>query len=130
LFGLDALTPVSKGFFSFVTEIYLEGRKFGSMNVIQAIKQNLEEVHPKSEVILFGSRARNDFHSHSDWDFLILVDKEDLSAKDKEAIRDMLYDIELEKDEVISSIIHTKKEWVDRAVTPLYQIVQREGQRI
>lgn len=35
------------------------------------------EVDPEAEVVLFGSRARGDFHDESDWDDLILVDKEE-----------------------------------------------------
>lgn len=43
--------------------------------VLAKIKETLLQVAPGAKVILFGSRARNDAHSDSDWDILILVDK-------------------------------------------------------
>ena len=42
---------------------------------------------------------------------------------------DQLYDLELRTDSVISTIIHTKKEWEGRAITPIYQIIKKEGKR-
>lgn len=35
-----------------------------------------------AEIILFGSRAKGDFRTHSDWDFLIVL-KEQLDRKEK-----------------------------------------------
>ena len=43
--------------------------------VLAKIKETLLQVAPGAKVILFGSRARNDARSDSDWDILILVDK-------------------------------------------------------
>ena len=37
------------------------------------------------KIILFGSRARGDFSKDSDWDFLIMIDK-DLNFEEKHAI--------------------------------------------
>lgn len=45
----------------------------------------------------------------------------------KDEIREKLYEIELETDEVISTIIHQKKEWEERAVMPIHQIIEEEG---
>ena len=38
-----------------------------------------------SKIILFGSRARKDFNKDSDWDFLVVIDK-DLSFNEKHQI--------------------------------------------
>lgn len=98
------------------------------MNIVKLVKQEVIKVDPKAEVLLFGSRARGDFRKDSDWDFLILLNQP-LTKDLKEFIRDKLYDLELQTDSVISTIIHTKSEWEDRAVTPIYQVIKKEGKR-
>lgn len=92
-------------------------------DLVRAEVQNIEQ---NAQVILFGSQARRDSRSDSAWDFLILLDQEPtIALKDK--IRERLYEIELETNEVISSIIHQKKEWEKRAVMPIHQIIEEEG---
>jgi predicted nucleotidyltransferase len=44
-------------------------KKWISYNVKEAIKS----IDPKAKVILFGSKARGDDKSSSDWDFLVLT---------------------------------------------------------
>lgn len=83
---------------------------------------------PEADVILFGSRARGDFRSDSDWDFLVLLN-EPLTPNLKNRILDNLYHLELEYDVVISVIIHSKSDWEALAVTPIYQIISKEGKR-
>lgn len=94
------------------------------MDVVDRVKKEVDKITSKNEVILFGSRARGTHREHSDWDFLILIDREELTNREKDDLRDILYDLELELDEIISTIIHTKKEWEALAVTPLYRIVK------
>jgi len=38
------------------------------------VKNAVKQIEPSAEIILYGSRAREDFNEGSDWDFLILVD--------------------------------------------------------
>lgn len=99
------------------------------MDIVDTVKKEIDKISKNNEVILFGSRARGDFKKDSDWDFLILLLKKNISKSEKEIIKDRLYEIELETDEVISSLIHSKMEWEKRAVTPLYQIISEEGIR-
>jgi predicted nucleotidyltransferase len=98
------------------------------MNIVKLVKQEVIEIDPKAEVILFGSRARGDYRKDSDWDFLILLNQP-LTKDLKEFVLDKLYDLELQTDSVISAIIHTKTEWEDRSVTPIYQVIKKEGKR-
>ena len=44
--------------------------------ILQKIKTSVKEVDPQSEVVLFGSRARGEQRSDSDWDILILINME------------------------------------------------------
>ncbi len=87
-------------------------------------------IDPKAEVILFGSRARGDERTDSDWDILILTDyPADLQTERK--FRDKLYDLELETGESFSVFAYSKKDWMTRQrITPFYQNVTREGIRL
>ena len=42
--------------------------------MIKRIRKASYRADPNAEAYLFGSRARGDNHSNSDWDILILVD--------------------------------------------------------
>lgn len=99
------------------------------MNIIASVKKEVNKLSKDNEVILFGSRARGDFKEDSDWDFLIILKKEKITKSEKQEIREKLYEIELETDTAISTIIHSQVEWTKRAVTPLYQIIEEEGKR-
>jgi len=98
-----------------------------SAEILKEIKQVVLEVDPAAEVVLFGSRARGDFHDESDWDILILVDKEETDFNFKRQIRRALYELELKQGTVISSVITNKKFWQDISVTPLYKEVEKDG---
>ena len=51
--------------------------------MINHIKQTAARVLPKgSTLYLYGSRARGDYHSDSDWDLLLLLDKPKLEQGD------------------------------------------------
>ena len=79
-------------------------------------------------MILYGSRARDDYREYSDWDFLILVDGEiDTARTDK--IRRVLFEIELDTDQIINSIVRGRQEWNSPkySVVPLHKNVEREG---
>lgn len=81
------------------------------MKIPKLVKNEVNGIVPNSEIVLFGSRARKDFNSDSDWDFLILLDLPTLKKSTKNEILDRLYELELKTDSVISCIIHTKDEW-------------------
>ena len=86
---------------------------------------------PHAEIILYGSRARGTAHPDSDWDLLILLP----TPRDKKLeaqIKDRLYDVELETDTVLTSIIRSKKEWQSTryAVLPLRQQIEQDGIRL
>lgn len=49
--------------------------------IISLIKSKIKEKNSNAEVILFGSHARGEAHSDSDWDILILLDSLNVSRK-------------------------------------------------
>ena len=94
--------------------------------VIAQLKSKVLQVDKDATVILYGSRAREDHIKESDWDFLILT-KLPESKETKDALRDKIFEVELELEEPISTIIHNKTIWENYEVTPLYQNILKEG---
>ena len=54
--------------------------------IVEVIKKTALEYLPDAEVLLFGSHARNEAYSESDYDIL-LITKADLSPKEKLPLR-------------------------------------------
>jgi len=94
---------------------------------LQQIKKVVKSVEPKSEIILYGSRARGDEREDSDWDLLILVPYT-ADLKEEQKFRHKLFDVELEFDQAISTLVKSRKEWESKfRVTPLYHNIEQEG---
>jgi predicted nucleotidyltransferase len=96
--------------------------------ILSKVKEAVLQLEPSAEVILYGSRARDDFREYSDWDFLVLVDGLVDTAR-TDQIRRVLFEIELDTDQIISSIIRSRQEWnsLRYSVVPLHKNVEREG---
>ncbi len=94
------------------------------------IKQGVDAVlHGKAgaQAILFGSRARGDAREDSDWDVLILLDKERITQSDMDEISYPIRELGWTLNEMINPIMFTKKEWEKKSFTPFYKNVTREG---
>ena len=91
------------------------------------IREYVNSVDSKAEVILYGSRARGDERADSDWDILILTDyPANLEVERK--FRNELYDLELETGESFSVFVYSKHDWqTKQRITPYYQSVTAEG---
>ena len=97
------------------------------LSPLKEVKKAVSRQAPNAKVILFGSRARGDAKPDSDWDILILVDKERITAKDFEEINYPIFDIGFQIGEHISPKLYTFKEWEVRRFTPFYKNVEQEG---
>ena len=97
----------------------------------ERIKKAVLELEPSAEIILYGSRARNDYSEYSDWDFLVLVEGR-VNNDRTDRIRRTLFEIELDTDQVISSIIRDRQEWNSPrySVVPLRINIEQEGIRL
>lgn len=99
--------------------------------ILLKIKDVVNRTSPNAEIILYGSRARGNSKSHSDWDVLILLNIQNITFDLETKFMDELYEIEIETGEVISPLIYTKKDWNERRfITPLFENIQKEGIRI
>lgn len=79
------------------------------------------------KAILYGSRARGDASQHSDWDILILLDKDSLDQSDYDNVSYPFVLLGCDLGEEINPIMYTKKEWDTYRVTPFYENVVRDG---
>lgn len=96
--------------------------------IAAGIQGVLHKAHQsQARVILFGSRARGDAHHDSDWDILILLDKEQITRTDKEDISYPIFELGWEIDEMIHPIMYTTREWEAKSFTPFYKNVMKEG---
>ncbi len=97
-------------------------------NVLDRIKQIVLDRDPSAKVYLYGSRARGTMKSDSDWDLLILLNKDKITADVEKNVTYPLYDLEFEIGEVISPMVYSEKEWnTKHRVTPFYSNVMKEG---
>ena len=96
--------------------------------LLKRVKTVVREIEPDAEIYLYGSWARQDSRTDSDWDFLILVDGA-VNAARTDRIRHLIYEIELEAGNVLSSIVRNRQEWNSPRYryVPLREAIQREG---
>ncbi|NJK97226.1 MAG: nucleotidyltransferase domain-containing protein [Chloroflexia bacterium] len=87
--------------------------------------------YPDSEIYLYGSQARGDSKTFSDWDLLFLLNRQHISFDLETEVMDDFYDVELETGAVISPLIYTKSDWNERySMTLLFENIKKEGIRI
>ena len=96
---------------------------------IQAIKKLARKVLPEgSQIILFGSRARNTAREDSDWDLHILVPGEtQLSLAQTGDYALPFMELGLEINEDIEPIVHSFGHWETKSFLPIYKNIQKEG---
>lgn len=99
--------------------------------ILASIKNTLENTLPANgSAVLYGSQARGDQHANSDWDILIIVDKDRVSLAENAAITYPLVMLGWEYGVEINPILYTKQEWNTNKYTPFYENVERDGLKI
>ena len=91
---------------------------------IQALKR---QILPNEKVILFGSQARGDARPDSDWDLLVLLDKEKITYEDENKYAYPFADMGWDHGTYISVKMYTNDEWKKGSFTPFYYNVQKDG---
>ncbi len=86
------------------------------------------ETLPKDgKLILFGSQARGDAHAESDWDILMLLNKQNIEYSDFERYAYPFVELGLSFGEYFSIKQYTYSDWNQRKGTPFYKNVEKEG---
>ncbi|MFN5855487.1 MAG: nucleotidyltransferase domain-containing protein [Pseudanabaenaceae cyanobacterium] len=99
-----------------------------STALLKQIKEIVCAIEPTAQILLYGSRARDDARPDSDWDILILVDGVVNSSR-RDRLRHQIYEIEWETGEVICSIIRSRQEWNTPRFqqTPFSESIKKEA---
>ena len=97
--------------------------------IINSIRKLSQQVMPVgTKVILFGSQARNEAHTESDWDILILLNKrEKANNQDFDEVAFPLVELGWELGAIINPILYSKEDWEKRNFTPFYKNVKQDG---
>jgi len=88
----------------------------------------LRQKFPVEQIVLFGSKARGEDDAESDIDLLVLT-RDQLSWQERYRITDTLYDLQLELEVMISTLVVTTKEWREGIyqVMPIQDEIERDG---
>ncbi|SHI85289.1 Nucleotidyltransferase domain-containing protein [Tangfeifania diversioriginum] len=102
--------------------------KKAKSKILKQIKQIVKEREPSAKIYLYGSRSRGTETRESDWDLLILLDKDKITSEEERKVTYPLFDLEFDTGEVISPMVYSEKEWKTKyRITPFYQNVMKEG---
>jgi predicted nucleotidyltransferase len=96
--------------------------------VLSAIKEiAITDIPKNANVILFGSQARGDENADSDWDLLILIDKEHLSVEDHDRYSYPFWELGWKIDAMIHPAVYTRRDWQTKSSPIFRENVEREG---
>ena len=101
--------------------------KISENQILNQIKNIIIGIAPLAKIYLYGSRSRGTAKADSDWDILILLNNDTISADTEQEITSPLYDLEFDIGEVISPMIYSEREWFDKyKFTPLFNNIMRD----
>ena len=96
--------------------------------ILNAIRDKASQIVPKGAiVILFGSRARGDASEDSDWDVLILLDKDRITSQDFDYYSYPLRELGWDYNQCINTILYTKRDWDSSFISPFRENVTEDG---
>lgn len=97
-------------------------------SLLKKVRAKVHSIIPDADIILYGSQARAKADLESDWDFLVLLDQKP-NRQIVAELRDNLYELELESDTVLSSIVRSRNEWNSElySILPFKKAVERDG---
>ncbi|MCF8372770.1 MAG: nucleotidyltransferase domain-containing protein [Bacteroidales bacterium] len=98
------------------------------IDILKEIKRIVAGKDPTAKVYLYGSRARGNPNKGSDWDLLILLNKDKITPEIENEITYPLYDLEFDTGELISPMVYSEKEWNSKyKITSFYYNLTQEG---
>ncbi len=96
--------------------------------LLERCRDAILKVEPSAKLFLYGSRARGDTHEYSDYDLVILIDRE-VSLEKEDFICNQLYPVELEMGEVITAFVYSRNQWNSSLYRemPFHKNVEKDG---
>jgi len=98
-----------------------------NQQIFEEIQTLKRQILPNEKVILFGSQARGDAREDSDWDLLVLLNKEKKTFEDENTYAYPFDKMGWKRGVAINTILYSTKEWQEKSITPFYKNVEKEG---
>lgn len=96
-------------------------------NIVEQIKTLGKKVLPEgSHLLLYGSRARGDNRPDSDWDLLVLLNRQQNINADFASISYPLMELGFDLGQYFSVHTYSQKEWNNMSFLPFYKNVERD----
>ncbi|MDR2811326.1 MAG: nucleotidyltransferase domain-containing protein [Tannerellaceae bacterium] len=95
--------------------------------IFESIRQLKHELIPNERLILFGSQARGDARPDSDWDLLLLLNKDKVTWEDDRQLAYPFTKLGWDYATYFSVKVYTEKEWQQKYFTPFYKNVIADG---
>lgn len=94
------------------------------------LKEALQKQFDLVDYCIFGSKARGDASPDSDID--VMIEVADYTPQIESAIGDLVFEINLAHDCLISTVIFSRKELEEGPLreSPLYKAIKRQGLRV
>lgn len=111
-----------------ITESFTPNKAKATDALASGIAAVFRKIAPVAgRAILFGSRARGEARPDSDWDVLVLLGKDRITASDQDTVAFPIHEIGWEIDEMVNPVMYTMRDWESKRGTPFYENVMREG---
>jgi uncharacterized protein len=96
--------------------------------LLREVKRIVQQFLPDAELWLYGSSARGERRPDSDWDVLILTGAP-VPRAEQDGIRDVVYDLELERHAFVSLRFYSREQWETSlvSVSPFRINVERDA---
>jgi len=96
--------------------------------IFENIRTLKRRLLPNERMILFGSQARGDYREDSDWDLLVLLNKNGKITSEEDTEYGYPFEvIGWEFGVAINTIVYSNEDWEKRTITPFYKNVKKEG---
>ena len=96
--------------------------------VLKSIQKKAESIMPKdAKVILFGLRARRDAKADSDWDILVLLNKDKIDEQNHDNYTYPLWELGWQINQMIHPIVYSMKDWNSKKGSPFIITWKRKG---
>ena len=96
-------------------------------NWLKAFQTAIRSKHAKAvkDIVIYGSKARGDWHKDSDIDVLLILTNE--AAGQRETIENLAYDLSVTADALPLLTTLTENEWDRESGTGFQRAIERDG---
>ena len=94
---------------------------------LEAFRTAIKSKHADAvkDIVIYGSKARGDWHEDSDIDVLLIVAND--AAEQRETLENLAYDLSVTADALPLLTTKTEAEWNGEAGTAFHRAVERDG---